>query len=297
MVLNGLTTLKDLYTNDINGFLIERLGMGWDGTNWTNSSKRIYTNNSSGYPLVTVTQYWQSTQWVNSFKYEYQRTASNLISQSISSFWGSTSWILDYKYIYSYTLNDEPLLTLGYYWLGSSWLEDYREDFVVVPGISIMVLLPANRQQYINTFQIHWLAVGTNSVDVQFSSNSGNDWTTIATNLPDTGNYDLTYSLGSVNYMNSCKVRVRSSLNPSMYDDNYGLFSVVNEFVSNSPQYYFDVNKLKLPIDNRGVIADVDISPYGEGVSSMILFFSFLVDSFYQVIQISPLGKWNVIGL
>lgn len=260
---------KYIYTNDNNGFLIERTEMRWNGSIWSNSRKTTYLNNAAGFPLTAVNQNWQSTHWVNSSKYEYQRTASNLVSESIFYVWISSNSIWEPRIKYNYTYNslDEPLLMLGYSWSGWAWINDYREDFEIKQDAAIMVLRPANKEQYISTFTINWLAVGTNSIDIQFSSNSGNDWITIATNLPDTGNYNLTYSLGSVNYMymNSCKVRVRSSLNPSVYDDNYGLFSVLSENIPAGPQYYFDANKLKLPIDNRGVIADVYISPYNSG--------------------------------
>ncbi len=265
------TSYKYIYTYDANNFLVEKLELQPSYSGWINSKRTTYLNNPSGYPIEEIIRTYVGTKEIKS-KYEYLRTINNLVSQSIYSDWNevNSTWQPVKKYEYSYTLDNKPLLTLGYSWNGSQWVNDYQKIFRIFPNSSLMIIMPASGQKFLNDFSVSWISVGASKVDIHFSSNNGLSWVTLAVNIPDTGDYKFNYIFSSVNYYKTCKVKVSSSSNPFLYDINLGSFSVTSEEIYLASQHHFNVNELKLQIDNKGEISDI----FGYGIPTLPFLYS-----------------------
>lgn len=247
-----------LYTYDANNFLIERIIKSWNTNDWMNSIRYIYTNNLIGLPIEILTQYWTwngtnwtdntkyfyfydannnlietiilrwdnlSSTWVNNQHYSYTYNGNNLRTEYILQYWQNEQWVDYSKTEYFYDTNLNLTETKEYYWENTDWTYRYHTTYSINENNSLAVVFPTPGRVYDpnSIIQICWVTLNIPYVEISFSSDGGQNWEVIATNVPDTGDFVfdwIGYPLG-IEYG---KIKVADSQNPNIYAISYGYF-------------------------------------------------------------------------
>jgi type IX secretion system substrate protein len=120
---NGwLNYLKEEYTFDANGDLIQYLYSDWDVKNnqWNAETKSEYAYNANRNLTQRIYYRWNLTtgKWSEYYKYGYSYDAKGNLIQNIEYDWnkGTSLWEADSKSESTYDANGNKLQTLSYYW-------------------------------------------------------------------------------------------------------------------------------------------------------------------------------------
>jgi hypothetical protein len=99
--------------------------------------------------------------------------------------------------------------------------------FSIVPQGSIRVVSPAGGESYISgtSENILWTSQNIEKVTIEYSSNNGSTWNTVAANVPSTGVYTWT-NIPVVN-SNQCRVKVKEATIGIPYDTSAANFSII----------------------------------------------------------------------
>ncbi|NUN09084.1 MAG: T9SS type A sorting domain-containing protein [Ignavibacteriaceae bacterium] len=289
---------KSFYSYDVNGLLSEVItqrknGQTWNDSykyvyqynsnnlllssyyqlpgatpgNWTNYSVTNYTYNPMGLVETRTRQYLSGGSWVNSQKYYYIYNTSSLVSEDIYYQWSNAEWLPIYKTQYEYDANLNPYRNRYYDYTGiNQWTQTGVEDFTINTDPSLKLIQPLANTYHTPGVMITWFASQINAVDIYFSNDAGQNWTLIAPSVPDTGNFSFYYLIPNNVFTSKAKIKVTAAGNQNIYDMNDGTFwaSSISFQVSNI--HLMKQNRLWLPMDNKGVLADVTAGGVTGGV-------------------------------
>lgn len=245
---------REIYNYDLNNFLLEIIKKNWDGSAWINSTRSLNTNNVIGKPTEQLQQAWNGT-WVDVSKSIYNYDANNnlievirqrivsanwvnftrslysynvntlLITESISQNWLLNQWNYNKKFEYYYNQDQDLIEVKIYSYSNNNWFFDQRSTRTYSSENAMAVVTP-NKGQVFNPnseILVNWITLNVPNIDISFSSDGGVNWISIATGIPDTGDYEFIwtdYPLG----MEYGKIKVADSQNPDNYSISYGDF-------------------------------------------------------------------------
>lgn len=159
----------------------------------------------------------------------------------------------DSGFTYQIVANSIPASSLTYNWtvpsigstkcfikisdLGSSVYSRSANVFSIIPP-TISIIYPNGGQQFKSkqgTF-IQWQSTSISTIRVEYSSNNGSNWQTIATGVPANINY-LNYTIPSI-ISSNYRVRLVAESNSAIRDSSHNTFSVTGNYPSPSPLKY-----------------------------------------------------------
>lgn len=292
--VSGDPHIRISYQYDENNFLISSLQENWYNETWNNSYRYSYTNNENGQVIERIGQSYITGVWDNSSKESYIYDENQLLERRIRQGWSNDAWVNFYRYLY---INNQDGLVAEYFvqnWVEETWEFLFRETYIynenavliesnyynreniwwkltskelttIVEGSIIALVSPHDGEEFTHdaSVPVQWIANGLDDVNIEFSSDNGNSWTNVESNVPDTGTYDYNWSIPFIDEYEHCKIRVSDAVNPSIIDEMEGSFSVISKGGAKGDGYAMNINNLYLPFNSRGVIADVNIQPFG----------------------------------
>lgn len=260
---------KTIYSYDTSAQLIVSLTQYPDVLpgSWRDISKTEFTYNTSGQLTEKIRYYFYSNTWENNERYTYEYNAAGLTSQVIYSIWISNTiqWLDMQKDEYYYDAEGNPEQYKYYLNENGQWVVSTIENFSINTTGCVTLLNPLPFTSHTSFIEVNWLAFNCSSVTILFSTDGGVNYSQIAVNVPDTGNYSFFYSLPAALITNTGKMKVVSSDDQGIYDENSGVFFASQQSFTVSDVHLMKKNKLWLPMDNKGVLADVDAGGQSSG--------------------------------
>ncbi len=252
---------KYVYQYNSSNLLLNSLYLlpGTTPGNWVSSSVTNYTYNQLGLVETRTRQYLSNGSWVNSSKYEYSYNISKIVAEETYNIWNAFSgWIPLLKTLYEYDTDLNPFRNRYYEHNGlTGWIQTGYEDFTVNTGPSIKLIKPLTDSYHTSGIEISWFASKINLVDIYFSADAGQNWSLIQPSVPDTGEFRFYYLLPPNVLTSNAKIKVTSAGNQNIFDINEGTFWASSLSFQVSNIHLMKQNKLWLPLDNKGVLADV----------------------------------------
>lgn len=147
-----------------------------------------------------------------------------------------------------------PLYKFGVY-AAYNWMYVYLEPDL--KGKKLELTTPAGNENWQQGTQktIMWSSSNVNSLNIEFSTNNGYDWKTLASNVSTAnGSYTVTVPAG---ISNNCKIRITDASDMNIYDRNTISFSVLDvrdlAFVQSFPAQLQSGCTIPLRWNSKGV--------------------------------------------
>lgn len=105
--------------------------------------------------------------------------------------------------------------------------EYFRNTSEPVPGCGFLQLVSPNGGEYLqggSSYEITWASLDIANLDIEFSSDNGNSWSSVAENA-DASSQSITFAVPDIN-SSHCLIRLTDSNNPGLFDISSGNFAV-----------------------------------------------------------------------
>ncbi len=256
---------KTIYNYDSDGTNTLEIRFQWDvsSLSWINSWRETMEYNSLKLEIRLVHEDWISSAWVNSSQTIFEYNNQNQLVKESSQNWDSQNSLWQNSWQYIYTNNTDGNITEM---LIQDWKNDCWKDYFLIiytygnnPFIAQIQPAPGTHLIPGSDFYIGWISYKVDKVNIEFSSDNGNNWNQIAVNIP--ANNQFLWLVPGEEYEN-CKIKISDASNASVRGKDEGTFSIyeIFNFLTHN------TNTVKLSILNDGYVG-ADANGYGSGFS------------------------------
>jgi hypothetical protein len=227
---------------------------GWTFTNWTENSTIISTSpsysffisnnrnliaNFSQLQVITVTSPNGGEIWQSGTTHNITWTSSGINNVNIAySYDNGTSWSLivngwaassgSYNWIVPNTPSTECLVKISD--ASNLSIYDISDNLFTITGgnSSIFVLSPNGGEiwQVGSNYNIAWTSSGVSFVNIEYTTDNGNSWSTIVSNIPSSSNNSYPWTVPNTP-SNQCRVRITDVNDPTTWDQSNNVFTIL----------------------------------------------------------------------
>ncbi|MCE1188789.1 MAG: T9SS type A sorting domain-containing protein [Ignavibacteria bacterium] len=154
--------------------------------------------------------------------------------------------------------------------LNASWQLNYKEVFSQVDNPKALFMFsPVQNGVYTKTIPINWIFAGEQKLRLKFSTDNGTSWMSFAEVFSDSVNsssvFSTTQSIRSI----TCKLRIQGIIDSTVFIDNLGNFSFNSASLDTSGNRtaIIQSGSFCLPIDNSGILAEIDMGSGAKGAT------------------------------
>ena len=245
---NGSTWVnayQDIYTYDANGYRIATLYQTWNGSAWVNASQDIYTYDANGYETIDLSQTWSGSAWGNSRHENFTYDANGKKASELYQTWSGSAWVNSMQWNFTFDGNGNNTNLLEQVWEKSAWVNSQWLQYNWQQGTAVKVTSPSAGETVLagEPYTISWQAPGITFLRIDFSTDSGNTYKTIAGNVIASAN-NFTWTFDDTILSAKCKIKI-SDKNDTTKNGESGRFRIkpyiLTRFKPNGDYEKFDI--------------------------------------------------------
>jgi hypothetical protein len=218
---------KYIYTHNDKNLLSEKTGqiLNASDSTWFTQEKMLYTYNELSELIDKTYQTLKDSSLVNDYRYLYTYDNYKKVSEELTQTYSSGEWINDQKNNFEND-SDGNIVTKSYsLWENDAWTNYYKVNYYTGNEPFIDLIYPLSNDTYSlnSTIWVDWFGYGIDKVNLDFSSDNKQTWTSIAQN--NSFNQQYEWNLPDTS-SNTCFMKISSANNSSYYDINQEPFTI-----------------------------------------------------------------------
>jgi hypothetical protein len=222
-----LISEREVYTYNDKNLVSEKTDQFFNtnDSTWSTQSKILYTYNELSELIDKTYQMFEDSSLVNNYRYLYTYDNNKNVSEELIQWYSSGEWINDQKNNFEND-SDGNIVTKSYsLWENDAWTDYYKILYYTGNEPFIDLIYPLGNDTYSlnSTIWIDWFGYGIDKVNIEFSSDNKQTWTTVTQNNSFSQQYE--WKIPDVS-SSTCFMKISSANNSSYYDINPEPFTI-----------------------------------------------------------------------